>query len=63
MRVSTITLRAWRYLHALSVFLSTQGPPQQCCGCEDSDDATLPSLTRLAMSDDPPHTTPATVMK
>ncbi|MPC09764.1 hypothetical protein E2C01_002383 [Portunus trituberculatus] len=41
-----------------------KSPPQQSCGCESSDDAILPRLTRVAMSSGPPHTTsPATVMK
>ncbi|MPC35048.1 hypothetical protein E2C01_028458 [Portunus trituberculatus] len=38
---------------------SSKGPPQQSRGCEGSDDATLPRLTRLAISNDPPHTTPS----
>ncbi|MPC37773.1 hypothetical protein E2C01_031263 [Portunus trituberculatus] len=43
-----------------------KGSPQQSRGCEGSDDTTkvftmdttLPRLTRLAMSNDLPHTTP-----
>ncbi|MPD04237.1 hypothetical protein E2C01_099913 [Portunus trituberculatus] len=35
-----------------------KGPPQQSRGHEGSDEAILPRLTRLAMSNDPPHTTP-----
>ncbi|MPC40247.1 hypothetical protein E2C01_033803 [Portunus trituberculatus] len=38
--------------------------PSSPCGCEDSDDATLPFFIRHTVSNDPPHITPpATVMK
>ncbi|MPC40724.1 hypothetical protein E2C01_034289 [Portunus trituberculatus] len=38
-------------------------PPQQSCGREGCDDATLPRLTRLTMSNDLPHATPQPVKK
>ena len=50
-----------QFSRSLARTLSPLKGASQCRGCEGTDEATLPRLTRIAMTNDPPHTTSQTL--